>query len=469
MRNIILVLTIVIASVSQKELCAQQLTFNDDYKTGLRVGERVPDSFLQKELLLMENDVGEFETIRLHDFEGKLVILDFWHMWCSTCIAAFPKMEALQNEFPDKVQVLLINKNSRSDIDERFRSLRNPVHLPNLPALGPEAYSALSYLFPHNADPHHVWIDVTTGKVIAITNGYNTTTENVGKYLRGEELAGVNQKIDHHDRAILHKEPILKVFADEGKLSTAQYVSWLSPREELFGTVIGKVGYVDSIYNTFRTSYPNYSVIDLLRIAFTGDDYKWVASFINANSRISMDFSDSGRFLKPHSLTLYDEWAKDMEYTYEQIIPLSDTSRRFVYMQEDLNRYFGAMFGLNAKVEERTVLSIVAKGDDTILQKLAKEHKDKKAMEVDPTSERGSSKKSVQRMLSTLYYFFADELLKDGPFPFVYEVSLDPTLVFTLKSKYTDFEELREDLAPYGVILSKELRRVPMLVIEKAK
>src|SRR5690606_35227639 len=133
------------------------------------------------ELRLMEDETGDRKSIRLSDFKGKLIILDFWSVGCPSCIAAFPKMEALQNEFPDDVKIFLVNREARSRLDQGDRSFLNRINMPNLSALGPEAYSALSYFFPHRTIPHHVWIN-GSGKVIAITNGYNSTTNNVKKY-----------------------------------------------------------------------------------------------------------------------------------------------------------------------------------------------------------------------------------------------------------------------------------------------
>lgn len=40
------------------------------------------------------------------DFEGRIVILDFWETWCGPCLVTFPGFQRAMNEFPDKIMVL---------------------------------------------------------------------------------------------------------------------------------------------------------------------------------------------------------------------------------------------------------------------------------------------------------------------------------------------------------------------------
>ncbi len=48
------------------------------------------------------------QTIRLSQFHGKPVILNFWATWCAPCIDELPSLQALQRERPD-VQVLAVS------------------------------------------------------------------------------------------------------------------------------------------------------------------------------------------------------------------------------------------------------------------------------------------------------------------------------------------------------------------------
>ncbi|MFO0830895.1 MAG: TlpA disulfide reductase family protein [Phycisphaerales bacterium] len=43
---------------------------------------------------------------RLSDFQGKVVVLDFWATWCGPCVAAIPAIQAVHEKYGDKVVVL---------------------------------------------------------------------------------------------------------------------------------------------------------------------------------------------------------------------------------------------------------------------------------------------------------------------------------------------------------------------------
>ena len=60
------------------------------------------------------------DPIRLANLRGKVVLLDFWAVWCSECPAAFPQWRELQNQFSDKgLTIIGVTKlYGRSDTEE---------------------------------------------------------------------------------------------------------------------------------------------------------------------------------------------------------------------------------------------------------------------------------------------------------------------------------------------------------------
>lgn len=88
--------------------------------------------------------------VSLSDFEGKVVIINFWATWCPPCIEEMPSMEKLQERFKGEDFVLLavnVEENSRK-IVERFLK-KNPFSFPVLldeDAVVQQIYGA--YRFP---------------------------------------------------------------------------------------------------------------------------------------------------------------------------------------------------------------------------------------------------------------------------------------------------------------------------------
>ena len=77
--------------------CAQNLAAQDDdakYATELlETGAKAPDFSLK---------TPEGKTVKLSDFHGKYVVLDFWASWCPDCIKDIPNMKRMYETYKDR-------------------------------------------------------------------------------------------------------------------------------------------------------------------------------------------------------------------------------------------------------------------------------------------------------------------------------------------------------------------------------
>jgi len=70
----------------------------------LTIGDTVPAFVLNNTIIHFNNDSAKLSTI-----SSKLLILDFWATWCTSCLQGFPKLETLQQQFKQDLQVVLVN------------------------------------------------------------------------------------------------------------------------------------------------------------------------------------------------------------------------------------------------------------------------------------------------------------------------------------------------------------------------
>lgn len=48
------------------------------------------------------------DTVSVADFKGKVVMIDLWETWCKPCLASFPTLQKLQEEYPGDFVVLAV-------------------------------------------------------------------------------------------------------------------------------------------------------------------------------------------------------------------------------------------------------------------------------------------------------------------------------------------------------------------------
>lgn len=46
--------------------------------------------------------------VSISDFKGKVILIDFWETWCRPCLATFPTLQKLQEEYPENFVVLAV-------------------------------------------------------------------------------------------------------------------------------------------------------------------------------------------------------------------------------------------------------------------------------------------------------------------------------------------------------------------------
>ncbi len=75
---------------------------------GLAIGTKAPDFSLKS---------PNGKTIKLSDYKGKIVIIDFWATWCPPCRKGIPDLISLQKEFGKDIVVIGISVDKESKME----------------------------------------------------------------------------------------------------------------------------------------------------------------------------------------------------------------------------------------------------------------------------------------------------------------------------------------------------------------
>ncbi|MCC5907291.1 MAG: TlpA family protein disulfide reductase [Balneolaceae bacterium] len=77
---------------------------NDRDQASESSGDGSPESIIEN-AVFADLDGNE---VRLEDYRGSLILIDFWESWCGPCLQVFPAMEDLRAEYPEEFQVFAV-------------------------------------------------------------------------------------------------------------------------------------------------------------------------------------------------------------------------------------------------------------------------------------------------------------------------------------------------------------------------
>lgn len=67
--------------------------------------------------------------VNVSDFEGRIVLVDFWETWCVPCLQAMPTFQQVMEEYPDQFLVLAVSP-GWSDMPEDIIRFRDEFEYP---------------------------------------------------------------------------------------------------------------------------------------------------------------------------------------------------------------------------------------------------------------------------------------------------------------------------------------------------
>ncbi len=111
-----------------------------------------------------EFQTPEGDTASLSDYEGDVILLNFWATWCGYCIDEMPAMQEITENYPD-VTVIAINRGDNSATAQEFSESSGYDFVWGLD----ENYE-IERLYPSNGIPYSIIID-REGSIVTIYEG----------------------------------------------------------------------------------------------------------------------------------------------------------------------------------------------------------------------------------------------------------------------------------------------------------
>jgi len=405
----------------------------------LRIGDKIPDITITKVLNYKS------KSLKLSDFKGKLLILDFWATWCGACISSIPKMDILQKQFGDQIVILPVTYQTESVVDSFLAKLEK--FRPEILTRGKIQIvedTVLNRLFTHTGLPHYVWID-SKGVVQAITSHTDVTSANISTFLQKGRIETVLKQDD--PRIPYSKEqPILSNLAGRS-LPLILFQTLLS------GYTAGLKGGMDILpadgLLSRKIVLRNSPLVNHFRTAFS-DGKKWFG-----NSSIILDVKNPSKLEYPKNGD-FNTWIRENGYCYELQLPKEHDSQIYNQMKEDLKRFFP---NYEARIERRLqkVLALVRTSDNDKLASKGGKAESK-------FSGFGAKMQNIylNMLTSQLSVFF----WQNSPLPIVNETSYRGKVDIEIKADMMDLKAVNEELNKYDLQFIEKEKETEVLVIK---
>lgn len=315
---------------------------SDSTIAAITIGQSLPDIPLKN----IFNSKQSASTT--NGYRGKLLILDFWATWCTPCVAAMPKLDSLQQQFKDQVQILPVTYQPKEDVERIFKK-STKLQKVSLPIITGD--NTLRFLFPHKELPHYVWIG-KDGKVIAITSSEYVNRDTIQKVLQSSDVSLKVKKdvIKKYDRNTpLLFQPLGFAAEDlEFQSILTRFKAGLSSRLDVLRYDNKKISKISMTNSTLKSMYS---------LAWSNDTRFFI------NSKVFIESADSLKIITNASGEKAKEWVMENTWCYELILPEWANLDANEIMRADLARYFPQY---TAVVEKRMKRSLVLERTSTI-------------------------------------------------------------------------------------------------------
>jgi thiol-disulfide isomerase/thioredoxin len=420
----------------------------------LKIGDTVPDMPFK----IWEG--GNSKVVRLSDFRGKLVILDFWGVHCGSCIAVMPRLMKLQNEYTDKIKIIFVTADDSEKVMRLWPRIAHNVPRDVIVAAHSMSFvmsdSVFRSYFPHRSEPLHVWIDRNgIYKEIAYTN--TTTPGNINAFFEGKPVSLAKMR-----RLDMGDEGANVLVGNKDALGRSSiFSSVVFPRIEVGG---GGGSSEDKMFDSGTGSLVGFKTLNSSLFGLYAMAYQNSIGDLGEN-KIVLDGISHRTFFGPRSEdSLWYSWADSNTFCYSMSVPVGDSGRVYPLLRENLDN----IFDLQSRIEYRMVKCLIFRRRTEPGRGVTADGNLNSALEYNSKV----TFDTLVNMATDNIYSHVERLLEplSGTMYFVNDVPFERNLNMILPDyrsrDFVSVASLRKALRPKGLDLVEEYRRMKILYIK---
>ena len=394
---------------------------------GLKIGDQIPD--------LTINNVINYPTksVKIFDFKGKLLILDFWATWCSSCIQHFPEMYSLQQKFNNHVQILLVNGKNTKDSEITIKTFfEKRKSLYQFPCVVMD--TTLTSFFPHKSLPHFVII--YKNKIVAITDADHINEDNINRFLSDSNYkVFVKSDLRYDSRKPMFVngnggDPPLNLYRSMLTGHVDNLIGSFGFKENDNGFVTGMYAINQPLFVLYLTAFPEFAEYIPDRIIYE----------INRRTGYFID-----------NIGISD--VSKAQFTYESTFPQCNKTNALKTMRADLFRYF------HLRIDSQMVDTqcyVVTLNKNLKLNETSDIVKSETNIFENNTASKYFTKLPTFILIKAL-----EEMYKT---PFVDETGFQGDINLKLPNNLLNKDEVIRSLYSQGLTLKKEKRKISYIV-----
>jgi len=289
------------------------------------------------------------QGVKLTEFKGKILILDFWTVNCSSCLKSWPELLKLQQEFKDTIQIVLVNVYEDEQKMKSFLEKRDKVFGVKMTLPVACGDLQLRKLFPFYSVPHTVFID-KDGTVKYMAAGYYLNRETIRNMIDGKKME-VEEKTDDFDEFKPNKPLFINGHVSEKqKGADVIWTSVITPYSPRMPTASDFGRWEGTSYGWIS----NYPIRDMFRILYgRGVNELNIDLKVQLGQVVFKTVDTSGLVMNVNGIVKTKNFYT-IQMTSKRDIPLEGIRKKMII---DLEQCFGLKTGWEKQIKKCLIIS----------------------------------------------------------------------------------------------------------------